>query len=106
MGRGCRSVAQSKNDPALAQKCADLAKPAESALVVAAAGVDAWSDADQKNVPCALADAVSALPSISALATSLGVPIPPVAAQGLEMAEALLPQCVRPVSPVDAGDGG
>lgn len=101
---GCRSIAVQKNDPVLAKTCASTFLPARASLLTAAAAVDAWTDADTSNTPCALADVILAFEKADSLLVTLGVQVPPAVMQGLELAGSLSPACVRP----DAGlsDGG
>jgi hypothetical protein len=102
-GRACHSVAVSKSDQVLADKCLSGVTRVGAAIKTAGSGVDAWTDADTGNVPCALQDAATGLEQFDSMLVSSGVPVPAVVDQGIELARSLAPQCTRQT---DAGVGG
>lgn len=101
---GCAAVAQAQNSNAELQQCAAAFMPALDLLEDAASMIDTWSDADQANLPCVLADAAAALSHTTTLLTQFSVTVPPELAQGLTLAEAFIPQCNR--SDAATADGG
>lgn len=105
--RACKQIAQVRDDTVFWQKCGKVLLPADSALLATSAMVDGWTDADQKNIPCALQDLVVAFENIQELLQEVKSPPPVELAQAFELARSLVPMCVRPDAGVsDAGEGG
>lgn len=91
----CVDVAVAEESKTTLQTCQKVLDPARTAIVAAADMVDTWTDADQKNFPCAIADAMAGLTQIQATIASQG-PLPQVVADGFSLAKMYTPQCVRP----------
>jgi hypothetical protein len=100
----CRSIAVSKNDSVLAIKCENIFLPVLDSIKISGVAIDAWTQNDAKNMPCLLADIVHGFFGIETLLVDLKVTVPPAVAQGLELAQALAPQCVRQDAAVVAPD--
>jgi len=100
---GCLAAAEAQQSEALRQQCAAVLVPLSDLIIDAATMVDAWTDADQANLPCVLFDVAAAFAPTSALLAKLGVAVPAEIAQGLTLAEAFIPQCTREAGPPDAG---
>jgi hypothetical protein len=97
--KGCLTVAITQQSDTIRQQCEDVFGPARDGILAVAGMVDAWTAADQANIPCALQDLVTAFRSVPTLLTKVGVTVPAEVAQGIELAAAIIPQCVTP----DAG---
>lgn len=111
--QACRAVAVAMQDDSVRLQCEAIFDPARNGLLIAAGMVDAWTDAAQAQIPCALADIAASFQPATALLVRLNVAIPPQVAQGLTFAMALIPQCARdggadaaPDAPAPAADAG
>lgn len=91
--KGCLTVAEIRDDDAIRQKCEKVLMPVRDGLVAAAAAIDAWGAAEQKEMPCLLRDVAASFDAVSSLLKDLGVDVPEELPQGLELAQALIPQC-------------
>lgn len=89
----------------VAVSCEKVLDPVRSSLIAAGDAVNTWTDADQSNLPCMLADIAQGFTDTEAILTGLNV-LPANVAQeindGLDLAKAFLPQCSREAS-VDGG---
>lgn len=91
----CVQVAVVNQDENTLKTCQNVLDPARASIIAAAAAVDGWTDADQKNYPCLVADAVAALKAIQPVVAKNG-PTPQVIADGFNLAAPYVAQCVRP----------
>lgn len=97
--KACVDVATAEQDSNAAADCAKYLDPAKLALLTATNAVDAWTDEVAANFPCLVADVLQGLQNAKGLVAAAGVGLPQVVLDGLEIAQAYSPMCVR----VDAG---
>lgn len=91
------------SDTTVVSACKVGLLPARQALLAAASAVDGWTDADQKNFPCLMADAEAGLKETVQVLGAFGVQLPQVVSDAFALAGAFTPQCVRDAG---ASDGG
>lgn len=89
----CAYVARGKADLALAETCAAIVKEAREALLVAEAGIDVWSAANEGTLSCAVSAASNALGRILDTITRAGGKIPPAVDDALRLAPVLAEAC-------------
>lgn len=97
--KACVDVASAQQDKNAVADCAKYLDPAKLALIAATNGVDIWSDEVAANFPCLVSDVLLGLENAKELINEAGLGLPQVVLDGLEIATAWAPRCVR----ADAG---
>jgi hypothetical protein len=63
--------------------------------MLAAAAVDTWDDAAQKNFPCLIADVMTDIAAMSQTLQTAKVTIPQLVIDAIDLAKTFAPQCVK-----------